>query len=539
MDDKVRRAVRRDCHRAMWPCYVLLGLSQFLGFLVPTLSAWLIGDMTDALLALDANYISTRLLPFLIAILLEAVALPLIRMTLSLVVVKCAGHYEVSLMERLLHRPLSALHGETGASVAEHTIVHTPDYYYIQMCKFTLPFIVLIYGGALLAVFVTGKLHPLYILAIMLLAAVPFLRTALIGKQNAKYTAEERNYETDRTKREESMFRARSFFRTNRLEENCLSGFRRRFTDWYSSSGQKKNKVEAVRAVFTYIYNYGTSLVAILIGSLLVWAGQMDVGALMTGFLLLPTLTQFYLTVSSQVEELQKEKDSQERLTVFYGKCEADLKEMEGDIRQNVPPVKQLCLSHVTFAYPGEKEPVLSDWSGTFSEDKAFRIEGRNGSGKTTLVRLLSGLYAPNSGVITDEKTIVLSKETLRALMTIQEQDGYIFQGTVWENLFADDARRGRAQSLLDALGFGKPLDYAVTAEAGNLSPGERQKLLLTRALLRETPFLVLDEPLNNMDALGTESLLAQLQKRKSGLILITHQALSLSLQTTVNLSRE
>ncbi|MCM1026992.1 MAG: ATP-binding cassette domain-containing protein, partial [Roseburia sp.] len=119
------------------------------------------------------------------------------------------------------------------------------------------------------------------------------------------------------------------------------------------------------------------------------------------------------------------------------------------------------------------------------------------------------------------------------------EQDGCIFQGTVWENLFADDTRRGRARSLLDAMGFDKPLDYAVTAEAGNLSPGERQKLLLTRALLRETPFLALDEPLNNMDAQGIEGLLAQLQKRKRGLLFITHQALPLSLQTTVNLSRE
>ncbi|MCM1025197.1 MAG: hypothetical protein NC432_02110, partial [Roseburia sp.] len=190
MDNKVRKAIRRDCHRAMWPCYVLLGLSQFSGFLVPTLSAWLIGDMTDALLALDANYISTRLLPFLIAILLEAVALPFISMTLSLVVIKCAGRYEVSLMERLLHRPLSALHGETGGSVAEHIIVHTPDYYSIQMCKFTLPFIVLLYGGALLAVLVTGKLCLLYLFALMLLAAVPFLRTALIGRRSAKYTAE-------------------------------------------------------------------------------------------------------------------------------------------------------------------------------------------------------------------------------------------------------------------------------------------------------------------------------------------------------------
>lgn len=537
MDKKVVKAVRRDCHRAMWPCYVLNSLTLFLRYMIPTLSAWLIGDMTNALLTLDAGYIRTRLLPFFIAIFLEAVALPLIEMLDSLVIVKRAGLYEVSLVERLLHRPLSALSGETGASVAEHTIVHTPNYFYIQICKFSLPVIVLLYGGALLRILFVGGLHILYVLAIMLLAAVPLLRTALIGKRNAKLTSEQRNYETDRAQKEESLFHARSFFRTNHLEENCLSGFHQRFANWYSRSGKKKNSVEAVRAVFSYIYTYGTSLGAILAGSLLVWADQMSVGALMTGYLLLPTLTRAYGVISSQVENLQKEKDSQERLTVFYGKHESDLDDMESELPQDVPSVRRLCLRHVTFTYPGESEPVLSDWSGTFSSNENFHIEGKNGSGKTTLVRLLSGLYAPQSGTITDENGTALSKEYLRSLMTIQEQDGCIFQGTVWENLFTDDTHRERAQTYLDSLGFDKPLEYSITAEAGNLSPGERQKLLLTRAFLRERAFLILDEPLNNLDAAGAKSMLTQLQSRNGGLILITHQDIPLSL-FSVNCSK-
>lgn len=529
MDKKVIKAVRRDCHRIMWPCYVFDSLSTLLKFIVPTVSAWLIGDMTNALLVLDADYISTRIFPFFIAIILEAVVLPLSTMLDSMVIVKQAGRYEVSLMERLLHRPLSALSGETGTSVAEHTIVHAPDYYYIQMGKFSLPVIILIYGGTLLRILYVGELHILYVLAIMLLAAVPLLRTALIGRRNAKLAAEQRKYETDRAQKEESLFHARSFFRANHLEGNCLSGFHQRFADWYSRSGKKKNSVEAVRAVFSYINSYGTYLGAILAGSLLVWAGQMSVGALMTGCLLLPTLTSVYSTISSQMEEIQKEKDSQERLTVFYGKNESDLKDMESGLPQNVQSVRQLCLSHVAFTYPGESVPVFSDWSGTFSGSETFHIEGKNGSGKTTLMRLLSGLYAPQSGTITGENGTVLSKEALRSLMTIQEQDGCIFQGTVWDNLFTDDTHRGQAQACLDSLGFGKPLEYSVTAEAGNLSPGERQKILLTRALLRERTFLILDEPLNNMDEAGTRSLLDQLQKRKCGLILVTHQDIPLS----------
>lgn len=152
------------------------------------------------------------------------------------------------------------------------------------------------------------------------------------------------------------------------------------------------------------------------------------------------------------------------------------------------------------------------------------------------MARLITGLYAPQAGVITDEKGAPLSKEALRSLTALQEQDGSIFQGTVWDNLFVGENKRTQAQAYLDALGFEKPLEYPVAAGASNLSPGERQKILLARALLREATFLVVDEPLNNMDAGGAKNLLVQLRERQRGLILITHQDIALHPQTTLTL---
>ena len=536
MDKKVVKTIRKDCHRMMWPCYVVHGLHVLIGFLVPTLAAWLVGSMTDALLALDISYIKVQLPPFFTAVFLEAVALPLLKMLDGLVMVQRAGCYETFLMERLLHRPLSALCGETGATVAEHTMIHTPDYYFIQICKFTLPVTILIYGTVLLAVLFMGELHPVFVAAIALLAAIPLLRTALIGNLNAKVTADERRYETERAQKEESLFYARSFFRVNRLAEDCLGRFHRRFEEWYRCSGPKKNNVAAIRAVFDYICGYGASLGVIFVGAVLVLTGKMRVGALMTGYLLLPTLASFYRTISVQVEEIQKERDSQARLAVFYGKRDADLESTEGSLPSEAPPAGQIRLNHVTFTYPGEDVPAIVDWSGNFSSGETIRLVGKNGSGKTTLVRLLAGLYAPQSGTITDEEGTVLSKEALRRLITIQEQDGCIFQGTVWDNLFTNEDRRDQAQAYLRLLGFDKPLEYTITAGASNLSPGERQKLLLTRSLLREAKFLVVDEPLNNMDAAGAESLLTLLQLRKGGLILITHQNIPLPSQTMLTL---
>lgn len=524
MNKKVIKTLRVECHRTMWPCYVSNGLCRLSSFVIPTVAAWLVGDMTDSLLALDMIGIKSRLFPFAVAIFLEALVQPLARMLDSMLIVRRAGRYETFLMARLVRRPLSALRGETGATVAEHTMVHAPDYYYIQTCKFTLPLNCLIYGATLIAVLYIGKLHFVFGISIALLAAVPLLRTTIIGKMNAQIAADKRNYETERAREEEILFNARSFLRINNLLEVCIGNFRDRFVEWYNRTGRSKNSLDATRVVFDYLCNYGVSLGVIFVGAILVLTNKMSVGALMTGYLLLPTIMSFYRTISSQVEEIQQERDSQLRLGVFYGESEADLENMERTRPGHCPNVKCIYLNNVTFNYPGKEGPVLKNWSGSFSAVENTRIIGENGSGKTTLAKLLAGLYSPQSGTITGENGIVLSKEDLRRLVTVQDQNDFVFESTVWDNLFVDDEKKEQAQELLGVLGFNKPMDYFINAGAKNLSPGERQKIIVARALLQDTRFLILDEPFNHMDELGNKALLNEIVKRKCGVIMISHQ---------------
>lgn len=79
-------------------------------------------------------------------------------------------------------------------------------------------------------------------------------------------------------------------------------------------------------------------------------------------------------------------------------------------------------------------------------------------------------------------------------------------------------------------------MDYSVEAEGLNLSPGERKKLLLARALLREAPFLALDEPLNHLDDRGAEVLVQALRDRRGGVLFISHRDLPLGEVRTVEL---
>ena len=80
----------------------------------------------------------------------------------------------------------------------------------------------------------------------------------------------------------------------------------------------------------------------------------------------------------------------------------------------------------------------------------------------------------------------LLSLYDLRSLVSFAEQDGAVFSGTVYENLFIDKSKKNKAQSILDTLGFSKSLDYCIADRGANLSPGEKKKLLLSRCLLKD-----------------------------------------------------
>lgn len=529
MDKKIIKAIRWDCHQIMWPCYLLSAFSTLLSFLVPTLAAWLVGDMTDSLLSLDVPSIKIKLPAFFIAIVLEAVFLPLVQMLNSLLLVRQGGRYQTLLMGHLLHRPLAAFHKETGATVAEHIMAHAPAYYFIQISKYTLPMTTVVYGSTWMFTLFREKIPLPFLVTVLIFAGLPLIRTAIFGKLTQNVAALERDYETNRTQEEEMMFKARCFYRVNGLTEFCIRCFQEKFQSWYQNVSRQKRFLEAVRVVFEYLCNYGATLVVICVGAFFVLGGYMGVGALMTGYLLLPTLGNCYSTIAEQVKDMREEKDVQSRLAIFYGETGKDLAEAESEICRDVPHTTQICMDHVTFTYPDSEHPVLNNWCGKFSAGETTRLTGENGAGKSTLVRLISGLYAPKTGSITNENGTILSKETLRRLVTIQEQEGFIFEGTVWDNLFAEEGQQPKAAEIFADMAFEKPLDYAILPSAANLSPGEQHKILSVRALLRESPFLILDEPLNHLDSAGTKALLDRLRQSKKGIIFISHQDCPLS----------
>jgi ATP-binding cassette subfamily B protein len=189
----------------------------------------------------------------------------------------------------------------------------------------------------------------------------------------------------------------------------------------------------------------------------------------------------------------------------------------------DLPRASDLEVDHVTFAY-GANEPVLHDVSLHIAAGERIALVGPTGAGKSTLAKLIARFYDPVEGTVrlggVDLRDGTF--QTLRERVVVVPQEGFLFAGTLRENVRVGHAEATDAQvdDALRALGlyerfaaFPDGLDTEVRERGSRLSAGERQLVSLARAALADPTILILDEATSNLDP-GTEHSVEQALER-------------------------
>ncbi|HEX3601448.1 MAG TPA: ABC transporter ATP-binding protein, partial [Lacipirellulaceae bacterium] len=219
--------------------------------------------------------------------------------------------------------------------------------------------------------------------------------------------------------------------------------------------------------------------------------------------------TQFQNSLSGLDRVLDLLEESRE-MPSAPGALKADRRSIEG----------QISFEDVMFTYPGSESPALHDISLSIEAGQTVALVGPSGAGKTTLTNLVARFYDPDSGRVTLDGSDLrkYEVESFRSLLGIVEQDVFLFDGTIAQNIayarryatpeeIRAAAEAANAAEFIDRMTDGM---QTIIGERGvRLSGGQRQRLAIARAILADPKVLVLDEATSNLDT-DSERLIQQ-----------------------------
>lgn len=255
--------------------------------------------------------------------------------------------------------------------------------------------------------------------------------------------------------------------------------------------------------------------------------GQMTLGMMMS-------LTYIIGQVSAPIgdfigfaQALQDAKISLERLNEIHAQ-----EDEEQDIANKtsiLPKDKSIYIDHLRFSYEGsERNYALDDVSLVIPEHKVTAIVGESGSGKTTLIKLMQGFYQPNSGSIKigNLNLNIINPHLWRSRTGSVMQDSFLFSDSIANNiaLNTDDVDTERlyhaaimanADEFISAL----PLGYntKIGMEGSGISQGQRQRLLIARAIYKNPEYIFFDEATNSLDATNEHTIMDNLHEFYKG----------------------
>jgi subfamily B ATP-binding cassette protein MsbA len=241
------------------------------------------------------------------------------------------------------------------------------------------------------------------------------------------------------------------------------------------------------------------------------------------------------------MRDLSKMTDIVSKAMVGYERIQEVL-DIESRVRdapgaRPAPKLKgQITFDHVSFSYADGKE-VMKDVSLTIEAGQVAAIVGPSGTGKTTLVSLIPRFYDPVEGSVGIDGTDVRQYrlKSVRDQISFVLQDTLLFRATIWENIAygkpdASPAAIKRAAKLANASEFieAMPEGYdTMVGERGiTLSGGQRQRIAIARAIVRDTPILILDEPTAGLDAASEQAVIGGLDilmKGRTSVVIAHH----------------
>ena len=282
--------------------------------------------------------------------------------------------------------------------------------------------------------------------------------------------------------------------------------------------------------------NESKNIVITFLSAIAVIKGDMTLGMMLAVQYIIGQLNSPIEQMVGFIHATQDAKISLERLGEIHNK--EDEESLDDNKLIVIPENKTITISNLSFQYSGpHSEDVLKNINMFIPEGKITAIVGTSGSGKTTLLKLLLGFYAISKGEIKVSETNLsnISNRLWRSQCGAVMQDGFIFSDTIANNIAVSEEKADK-EKLLNAVKIANikefieslPLGYntKIGAEGNGLSQGQKQRILIARAVYKNPEYLFFDEATNALDANNESIIMKNLEQFFKGrtVVVVAHR---------------
>lgn len=284
-----------------------------------------------------------------------------------------------------------------------------------------------------------------------------------------------------------------------------------------------------------FFINETKNILVSFISARAVIEGDMSLGMMMAVQYIIGQLNAPIGQMIGFIQSAQDAKISLERLGEIHNKKDETQNESVSIFK--LPDDKTISIDNLSFGYDSINELVLKDINLKIPEGKVTALVGMSGSGKTTLIKLLLGFYPPTDGTIKigDVDINNIEPSVWREKCGTVMQDGFIFSDTIARNIALNNenidegrllyaARIANIMDMINALPLG--FNTKIGQEGKGISQGQRQRILIARAVYKNPEYIFLDEATNSLDANNESIIMRNLQEffRGKTVVVVAHR---------------
>ena len=513
---RLKKMVYRDCVKAMLPALVFGAAGDIIEKLLTVYTAMVLGSFADAVFVLNFDMGLSKIRQLALCLLAALVIGPVLGTARELLHFSNSLKHDRFVSARYLDKTyLNGISFPEGE--VQYRLEQDPIDLRCRWLEIARKCAVLIMVLPYLVYRAAGISVPYA----CLVAAISLIKLAVPGtvkKLEAKYDKQEREYRTDVRAYETEIMRCPHMVKLYGLFEALVNQLDRSFADYCKKLLYKSVRCTVIADSIAVFLDTFCFMLILFAGTVMIAQGRLEPGGMVSMMALFPIWNTLIGYIGFIIRKAPILDHITERVAVLYGGTE----DTSG---KSIGTAADIQAEALSFSY--EDKEIINCLDFNINQGDKICICGKNGSGKSTLIKILCGVLEQYQGSIklNGEELGSIAVKDLRRQLAVVEQDPFLFAGTIRQNIHLGnpDADDKKVKEVMDELKIGYLADREVSAVRNELSGGEKQRVSLARALLKNASLLIFDEPSNNIDEKTEQWLCEFIQKSPKTIIFVSH----------------